>query len=54
LQPGQQKEVVFTLERSELSYLGQDLKTKDGQGEFGVWIAPSAQATGVHGTFSVA
>lgn len=53
LAPGAREEVVFTLKRSDLLFIGADLKPTVEPGQFRVWIAPSAQAEGVSGTFEL-
>ena len=53
LAPGQSERVGFTLRRSDLSFIGLDLKAIAEPGEFVVWIAPSAEAAGVSGRFTL-
>lgn len=53
LAPGASERVTFTLTRAQLQFLGQDLRPTVEPGTFDVWIAPSAQAEGVHGTFEL-
>jgi beta-glucosidase len=53
LAPGELKTVRFTLRREDLLFVGQDLKPTVEPGEFDLWIAPSAEAEGVHGTFEL-
>ena len=53
LAPGKSETVSFTLTREQLQFLGADLKPTVEPGSFDVWIAPSAQADGVHGTFDL-
>lgn len=48
--PGQAVEVVFTLRRDDLAYLGPDLRPVVEPGDYDVWVAPSAEA-GLHGRF---
>lgn len=51
--PGQSHTVRFTLSPAELTFYGlQDRPTVE-PGTFDVWIAPSAEAEGVHGTFDL-
>jgi len=42
LQPGETREVVFTLSRADLSFIGRELEPVVEPGEFEVWAAPSA------------
>jgi beta-glucosidase len=53
LAPGGSETVRFTLTRAQLQFLGPDLRPTVEPGTFDVWIAPSAQADGVHGTFEL-
>ncbi|MEI5688614.1 glycoside hydrolase family 3 N-terminal domain-containing protein [Sphingomonas kyungheensis] len=53
LAPGASETVRFTLTRAQLTFLGQDLRPTVEPGLFDVWIAPSAQADGVHGSFTL-
>lgn len=53
LAPGQSQVVTFTLTPADLAFYGlQDRPTVE-PGTFDVWIAPSAQAEGVHGSFDL-
>ncbi|RZM36342.1 MAG: beta-glucosidase, partial [Sphingomonas sp.] len=54
LKPGERQVVSFTLRRSDLLFVGRDLKPTVEPGRFQVWIAPSAQAEGVSGAFTLA
>ena len=45
--------VRFVLKRSQLEFIGRELKPTVEPGLFYVWIAPSAQAEGVHSTFTL-
>ena len=54
LKPGERQVVAFTLRRSDLLFVGRDLKPTIEPGRFQVWIAPSAQAEGVSGQFTLA
>jgi beta-glucosidase len=54
LKPGGRQIVSFTLRRSDLLFVGRDLKPTVEPGRFRVWIAPSAQAEGVSGEFTLA
>jgi beta-glucosidase len=53
LAPGQSEIVRFTLRASDLSFYGSDNRLTVEPGTFDVWIAPSAEADGVHGTFNL-
>jgi beta-glucosidase len=53
LGPGQSQVVRFTLRASDLSFVGSDGRSIAEPGSFDVWIAPSAEADGVHGTFDL-
>ncbi|WP_422631449.1 fibronectin type III-like domain-contianing protein [Pseudomonas lurida] len=52
--PGKSEKVSFTLRRSDLAFVGESLKPTVEPGAFRVWIAPSAEAEGVSGTFTLA
>lgn len=54
LKPGQSRTVRFTLTRKDLLFIGADNTPTVEAGTFDVWIAPSAEAQGVHGTFELA
>ena len=51
LAPGESKDVVFTLSRRDLTFLGRNLRPTAEAGEFHVWIAPSAEADGLSSRF---
>jgi beta-glucosidase len=53
LAPAQSEVVRFTLRASDLSFYGRDDKPVVEPGAFDVWIAPSAEAEGLHGTFDL-
>ncbi|MBR0551039.1 glycoside hydrolase family 3 N-terminal domain-containing protein [Stakelama marina] len=53
LAPGESKQVSFTLRRHDLQFIGQDMKPTVEPGAFDVWVAPSAQADGVSGSFDL-
>jgi beta-glucosidase len=53
LAPSQSEVVRFTLHSSDLSFVGRDNRWMTQPGTFDVWIAPSAEAEGVHGTFEL-
>ena len=53
LAPGQSKVVRFTLRPANLQFYGVDNRLVVEPGTFDVWIAPSAEADGIHGTFDL-
>lgn len=53
LAPGASAVVRFTLRRNDLMFIGLDLKPTVEPGRFIVWVAPSAQAEGVSGSFDL-
>ena len=53
LAPGASERVTFTVRRADLQFLGADLKPIAEPGRFTVWIAPSAEAPGVSGSFTL-
>lgn len=53
LKPGEARQVSFTLTRADLAFLGRDMRPIAEPGRFELWIAPSAQANGVTGMFSL-
>ena len=53
LAPGASAQVLFKLSRAELEFIGIGLKPTVETGTFDLWIAPSAQAEGVHSTFEL-
>ncbi|MCH8616120.1 glycoside hydrolase family 3 C-terminal domain-containing protein [Sphingomonas sp. SM33] len=54
LEPGQSEVVRFVLRPSDLSFYGLQNKPIVEPGRFDVWIAPSAEAPGVGGSFDLA
>lgn len=54
LAPGTSEKVSFTPRPSNLTFIGADMKPTVEPGEFMVWIAPSAEAPGVSGRFTLA
>lgn len=54
LAPAESKRVRFTLAAADLAILGADLRRVVEAGSWHVWIAPSAEDPGVHGTFTLA
>ena len=53
LAPGESETVRFVLRASDLAFIGRNNKPVVEPGTFDVWIAPSAEAEGVHGTFEL-
>jgi beta-glucosidase len=53
LAPGQSEIVRFTLRSSDLAFIGVAGKPVVEPGQFDVWIAPSAESDGVHGSFEL-
>ena len=53
LAPGQSQVVRFTLRAADLSFYGRDARLRTEPGTIDVWIAPSAESDGVHGTFDL-
>jgi beta-glucosidase len=53
LAPGQSQVVRFTLHAADLSFYGRDARLRTEPGTIDVWIAPSAESDGVHGTFEL-
>ncbi|MEA1071810.1 beta-glucosidase BglX [Sphingomonas sp. LY160] len=53
LPPGASEVVTFRLARSELSFIGQNNRPTIEPGTFETWIAPSAEAEGVHVSFEL-
>jgi beta-glucosidase len=53
LAPGQSEVVRFTVRAADLSFYGSDGKLRLEPGAFDVWIAPSAESDGVHGSFDL-
>ena len=51
LAPGASETVTFKLSREQLLFIGRENKPTVEPGLFDVWIAPSAEADGVHGQF---
>lgn len=54
LAPGASQKVSFTLRRADLTFIGTAMKPTVEPGAFRVWIAPSAEAAGVEGRFTLA
>ena len=53
LAPGQSQMVRFTLTPADLAFYGLQDRPVIEPGTFDVWVAPSAEAEGVHGTFEL-
>jgi len=53
LAPGASETVTFRLRRSDLTFIGRDLRPTVEPGLFDVWIAPSAESEGVTGSFEL-
>jgi beta-glucosidase len=53
LAPGESETVRFRLRREQLLFIGRDNKPTVEPGQFDVWVAPSAEAPGVHATFEL-
>ena len=53
LAPGATETVSFRLRRELLQFIGRDLTSTIEPGLFDVWIAPSAESEGVHGSFAL-
>jgi beta-glucosidase len=54
LAPGQSETVRFVLRAADLSFIGLNNRPVIEPGTFDVWIAPSAEADGVRGSFELA
>ena len=50
---GESATVRFTLRREDLLFVGADLKPTVEPGLFDLWVAPSAEADGLHGSFEL-
>ncbi|MEE2915452.1 MAG: fibronectin type III-like domain-contianing protein, partial [Pseudomonadota bacterium] len=53
LAPGARETVTFKLTRADLEFIGLEMTPTVEPGQFDLWIAPSAQAEGVKGTFEL-
>lgn len=53
LAPGRSEQVRFVLRRADLAFIGRDNRPMVEAGEFDVWVAPSAEAAGVTGRFTL-
>ena len=54
LAPGQSETVRFVLRAADLGFIGRDNRPVIEPGTFDVWIAPSAEADGLRGSFELA
>lgn len=54
LKPGEATTVRFTLRRDDLRFVGRDNRWTAEPGRFDLWVAPSAEADGLHGSFDLA
>jgi len=53
LAPGQSETVRFTLRAADLAFYGRENRPIVEPGAFDVWVAPSAESDGIHGTFEL-
>jgi beta-glucosidase len=53
LAPGQSETVRFTLRATDLAFYGRENRPIVEPGTFDVWVAPSAESDGIHGTFEL-
>ena len=53
LAPGETREVSFSLRREQLQVIGRDNRMAAEPGLFDLWVAPSAEAEGLHGQFAL-
>jgi beta-glucosidase len=53
LAPGQSQVVRFSLRPSDLAFIGRNGRWITEPGTFDVWVAPSAESDGVHGSFDL-
>jgi beta-glucosidase len=53
LKPGQSEVVRFTIRAADLAFIGTANKPVVEPGAFDVWIAPSAEADGLKGSFEL-
>ena len=53
LAPGQSETVRFTLRAADLAFYGRENRPIVEPGMFDVWVAPSAESDGIHGTFDL-
>ncbi len=53
LAPGESQQVTFNLRGTDLAFLGRNGRPVIEPGLFRVWVAPSAEAAGVNGSFTL-
>ncbi|MEO6359705.1 MAG: fibronectin type III-like domain-contianing protein, partial [Sphingomicrobium sp.] len=53
LAPGESETVRFVLRPADLAFIGRENRPTIEPGTFDVWIAPSAETDGVHGSFDL-
>jgi len=53
LAPGQSEVIHFTLRAADLAFYGRENRLVVEPGLFDVWVAPSAESDGLHGTFEL-
>jgi beta-glucosidase len=53
LRPGQSETVRFVLRPADLQFIGLQNRPTVEPGTFDLWIAPSAEADGLHATFEL-
>jgi beta-glucosidase len=53
LAPGESKTVEFRLRAADLAFYGLQNRPVVEPGTFDVWVAPSAESDGVHGSFEL-
>jgi len=53
LAPGQSETVRFSLRAADLAFYGRENRPIVEPGTFDVWVAPSAESDGIHGTFDL-
>ena len=53
LAPGQSETVRFSLRATDLAFYGRENRPIVEPGTFDVWVAPSAESDGIHGTFDL-
>lgn len=53
LQPGEEKEVCFTLQPSQMAFLDEDMRWKIEKGEFQVQIGSSSEDIRLQDSFTV-
>ncbi|WP_430635055.1 fibronectin type III-like domain-contianing protein [Sphingomonas hankookensis] len=54
LAPGESRTVEFTLRADDLRFIGTQNRPTVEPGTFRIWVAPSAEADGVNGSFVLA